>query len=358
MGTGIIKNIVIWGLGSMVILGIAYVFLKFLMPFTVPFIIAYLLSYFTCKCALWLEKKTGIDNTKYKNSDVLWRAAVLILFVLGIGAFLWFGASAVAREVSEALRSFADSVGASNSVVGVLDGIASRIAFRFGVPEMKETLSSIISSGITRLSDGFADGATRLFSALPSVLIGAAVTTVALFYFTFGREKAISALKSIISEKNKKRFSTVALAAVKGVARFSRAYFVIISVTFAELFAGFLILGVDHPAVLAMFISIIDVFPVLGVGTVLLPWAVYSFFTGNILRGAGLVIILVLVWVVRQPLEVKLMGKSAGVHPIFALAAVYTGFRLAGVAGLVAAPFILSAVCAVGRNCGEGKATR
>ena len=130
---------------------------------------------------------------------------------------------------------------------------------------------------------------------------------------------------------------------MKGLGKFLRTYSIIIIVTFIELFVGFVVLRIDHAFALAAFISIVDFLPILGVGGVLLPWTIVSFVTGNVYRAIGLIILLAIIWAVRQPVEAKLIGRGAGVHPIFALAAVYTGFRLAGIFGMIAAPVLLTA---------------
>ena len=140
------------------------------------------------------------------------------------------------------------------------------------------------------------------------------------------------------------------MQATKGLGRFIKAYSTIILVTFTELFTGFLILRIKHPFMLALVISIVDFLPILGVGGVLIPWAAASFFLGKTRQAVGLLVITAVSWAVRQPVESKLIGRGAGVHPIFALASVYTGFRISGVFGMVAAPVLLTATAVVLRE--------
>lgn len=51
-------------------------------------------------------------------------------------------------------------------------------------------------------------------------------------------------------------------------------------------------------------------------------------------------VILVIIMVARQLLEPKIVSHNIGIHPIFTLIAMYTGFKLSGVLGLFIGPII------------------
>ena len=88
-------------------------------------------------------------------------------------------------------------------------------------------------------------------------------------------------------------------------------------------------------------IAFVDALPLFGCGTVLIPWALWCFFTGEMVRGAGLLILLGVIYIVRQFLEPRVIGKMTGVHPFVALAAVYIGLKLGGIGGMIVAPIVL-----------------
>ena len=78
-----------------------------------------------------------------------------------------------------------------------------------------------------------------------------------------------------------------------------------------------------------------------GSGTVMIPWAIISAVNGDISLGIGLFILYVIVLVVHQILEPRIVSGHIGVHPIFTLIAMYTGFKLIGVIGLLIGPIVL-----------------
>ena len=119
-----------------------------------------------------------------------------------------------------------------------------------------------------------------------------------------------------------------------------RVYFLLFLMTFTELLIGFMILGRSYAFLLALFISAMDILPVLGVGTVLLPWAAFLFLAKDFHGAIGLLILWGVITVVRQVLEPRLIGESFGMHPLVALIALYAGLRLFGFAGLILGPAV------------------
>lgn len=88
-------------------------------------------------------------------------------------------------------------------------------------------------------------------------------------------------------------------------------------------------------------IGFVDALPILGSGTVMLPWAIISAVNGDINLAIGLFILYIVVLVCRQVIEPKIVSSKIGIHPIFTLLAMYTGFRISGVLGLFIGPIML-----------------
>ena len=73
----------------------------------------------------------------------------------------------------------------------------------------------------------------------------------------------------------------------------------------------------------------------------MIPWAILSAINGDIKLGVAIIILLILMSITRQLLEPKLVSKNIGIHPIFTLIAMYTGFKVIGVIGLLIGPIVL-----------------
>ncbi len=112
------------------------------------------------------------------------------------------------------------------------------------------------------------------------------------------------------------------------------------AITFAVLLTGFWILGVDHGPLWAALTTLVDAFPILGVGTVLVPWSLVCLLQGSYPMGVGLLAVYAVAWLLRSVLEPRLVGRGLGLDPLLTLCVMYAGFQLWGIPGLLLAPFV------------------
>jgi len=110
--------------------------------------------------------------------------------------------------------------------------------------------------------------------------------------------------------------------------------------TFCLLAAGFLLLRIPYALLWALGIALLDAFPVLGTGTALLPWALVSFLQGNTPIAIGLLGTYAVVSLVRSALEPKLVGRQLGLDPLVTLMALYAGYKIWGIGGMILAPLL------------------
>ena len=110
------------------------------------------------------------------------------------------------------------------------------------------------------------------------------------------------------------------------------------------MFFAFTILKIRYSFILALVISLLDLLPVIGVGTVLIPWSIISFVQGNTTIGIALIILTIFETVIRQLIEPKIIGRSVDLHPIVMLFSVYAGSKLLGVWGILGGPAVAVAI--------------
>lgn len=109
---------------------------------------------------------------------------------------------------------------------------------------------------------------------------------------------------------------------------------------FAGMAVGFLLLRMENSLLWAALITLVDAFPILGVGTVLVPWALVCLLQDDFVRGVGLLAIYGVVWLSRSILEPKLIGRGLGLDPLATLIAIYAGWKLWGIPGMLLAPVL------------------
>lgn len=114
----------------------------------------------------------------------------------------------------------------------------------------------------------------------------------------------------------------------------------LVGITFSILAVGFLFLRIEHALLWAAATCLVDILPVLGTGTVLIPWSVVCFLQEDTFRALGLLGIYVFISLLRSVLEPRFVGKQLGLDPLVTLLAIYAGYRLWGLPGMLLAPIL------------------
>ncbi|MBQ7336669.1 MAG: sporulation integral membrane protein YtvI [Clostridia bacterium] len=320
--------------------GLLYGFLRFVFPFLLPFLIAWLLALIIRPLATKIARHTHVSQKLC--------AVVLLVAVIGLGGWgIWFAAARLVTELGGLVnRLLAEGEGISETLENAMVRLEELIegfgflhtsdgSFRKG---LYNTVTEMVTGVLTSVSARLPDLAGGVLSSLPSVFLVVGVTVISCFYFCADGEKIGRTLVSILPQGIRKRLPTVREKLREISRKYLRAYLLLLGVTFVILLIGFLILGVEYAFLLALVTAVVDLLPVLGVGTVLIPWAVIVLLQKNFYLGFGLLILYLVVLLVRQIAEPKLVGHSLGLHPLLSLFASYVGFCLFGLLGMILAP--------------------
>ena len=184
--------------------------------------------------------------------------------------------------------------------------------------------------------------------SLPSKLLAAIITIVACFFVTVGYDNLTEAAKKALKKTTVKKISTVKRITLYSLGQLVKSYAVIIFITFAELTIGLFILKLcgayegEHLILVAVLTALLDILPIFGTGTVIIPWALYSFIISHeIGMGIGLLIIYACITIIRQIIEPKLVGFNLGIPSILTLMGMYIGLETIGVIGMFAFPITM-----------------
>lgn len=205
---------------------------------------------------------------------------------------------------------------------------------------LEETVRDLFAGGsvlITKVTDkvlGFAGSVMGGISG-GALLVGTAVVSAYLIsaqYPALGQRLKSTAVCQWISR--------IWVRMRRVVGSWLRAQLRLSGVTFLVVWAGFLLLGVEHSFFGALGTAVVDAVPMLGTGIVLIPWAVLMLVQGNTARGLGLAAVWLAAMLNRSALEPRLVGKHLGINPLVTLAALYAGFQIWGVGGMIFAPIL------------------
>ncbi|NDI35915.1 sporulation integral membrane protein YtvI [Chengkuizengella sediminis] len=200
-----------------------------------------------------------------------------------------------------------------------------------------DVLTTTVPKVITQIST-IASKFPNLFFDL---FIDYIVFSVAVYLFSFSLPMMKTSFLSIFDEKWRNNVDNVLMNLRNSIFGFIRAQVILSSLTYIVALTGLLILGVDYALVIALLIIFVDLLPILGTGSFIMPWAVYNFIIGNIFVGVGLVVLFLVITVFRRIVEPKILGKSIGIGALSALISLYIGFQLMGLVGLFLGPLVV-----------------
>lgn len=212
--------------------------------------------------------------------------------------------------------------------------------------KLKESLGSM-TGALSNLAGSLAGFFINMASALPEVVLGVIVTVIAVYFFSKDRELIVRLWMNLIPSPWNERSLHVVREIAQAFLSYVRAQAFLISLTTVQAIAGLYIIGATYALTMGLLIGFFDVLPLLGPAAIIIPWVIWSIICGNVAFGVKLVIMYVVIWLVRQSLEARVVAANLGLHPLAVLAAIYLGLKLIGAAGVVMGPILLIAMQAI-----------
>ena len=316
------------GVLSVVIL--LFIFMKYLLPIFSPFIIALLIAAVTVSPARKL-------STRIKAPERIVRLVISITATL----FFFSAIALTVWRISTALWGFLSDLADDNRLYDILSAILSAdvpILGKILPPELAEKISVAIDQLISGGLSALAGWLTSFAASLPRIFLFVLVTLISLVYFALDYDRIVGLISSLLPEKALSVIIRIRSNALSVMKKYIFSYSLIMLITYSVLLVGLWLLRVGHAATLAFFIALLDILPVIGVGTVLIPWSIFSFLGGNTGLGIGLIVLFIANALIRQFSEPKIVGKSLDLHPIITLMMIYVGYALFGVFGMLILP--------------------
>lgn len=307
-----------------------------------PFLAAFIISYFIRIPARWISGKTNIP---YKPVALI---LVVLLFCMAGVLISLLGIELVtsavnmiaalpkiySTEIEPDMFSFFDEI---EQFVYQLDAALVTV-----LNDIFTEFVQSIGKLITNLSVEAVGTLSNYASSLPGLFIKILLMIISTFFITGDYDLLVGFVSRQLPEKARGMVYQVKEYVIGTLFVCIRSYALIMSITFVELSIGLSILGVEGAILIALAISIFDILPVLGTGGVLIPWAIVSLIQGDYGRTIGLLVVYLVITVIRNILEPKIVGSQIGLHPIVTLMSMFIGVQLFGVVGLFGFPIFLS----------------
>ncbi len=263
------------------------------------------------------------------------------------GLLVWVGVTVVS-EASNLLTSLNEYFEKGYTLVQEL---ISKIDFnKFQIPEniantIQESAMEFLGT-VTEWAKNALTGAINFLTSIPTIGVYTAVTLLSLYFICVDKVYMIDQLEHHMPETWVKRIGIHLKSLVKSLGAYLKAELTLVLISFIISVIGLYIfhfagLNVQYPLLMALIIGFVDLLPIFGSGTFMVPWAVLTACSGDFTLAIAILVLWAVMSIVRQFIEPKIVSGHIGIHPIFTLIAMYTGFKFLGVLGMIIGPILL-----------------
>ena len=315
----------------------------FLLPLLLPFFLALVLAVLLTPIVNWFQNRLRLRRG----------GAVCIVLALTVFAVIAVASAAFSQLIKELYVLAADI---SDPSYGInIEGILNSFENMYSDLAILNLIDSeTIRLGIDYIGNSFVEWSVSALYAVvdalkatPSILFMLLVTAFALYYFCKDENMVMNFITKLLPRKIEGAARETYANMINAFLGYVRAQLVLITISAVIAVTGFLILRTDYVIVMGFLVGFCDLLPILGPGTVLIPWCVYSMISGDIFTGIGLLIIYLIVVVVRNLIQPKLISDGVGLHPLATIVSLYFGLKIGGVWGLIFGPLVLVVILGV-----------
>lgn len=301
-----------------------------------PFIIGWIIALIASPMVSFFEKKLKIKRRA--GSAVVIISVIALVILAGYFAGLW-----IAEQVAEFMDDVPQLWESAQEELGQI-GDRLSVAFRY-LPEEAQRTITHIRDNVQEYAGGFVESASeptlealsRFAGTLPNIVIGTIMSLLFAYFYVADREYIPNILEKALPRAIIERFAMIKRGFTGAVGGYFKAQLKIEVWMYLLLLIGFTVLKVRYAFIIALGVAFLDLLPFFGTGTVLLPWTLVKFLSGDYKMVIGLLIIWGVGQLARQIIQPKIVGDEVGLSPIPTIFLLYVGYKAAGVIGMIIA---------------------
>ena len=312
-----------------------------LVVFYMPFLVAFVISLMIEPGIKYLMKKTKLSR---KMTSII---IFIIVFAIIIGSVTWGIVSLISESTNllQTLNLYIDRAYTQiQETIGKLS--ISRVSISSNVASLMQDASKELLFKLSTWITGFLTKLMSIITSIPSIAIYVVITILSVYFVCTDRICILDFMEHHMPKKWVQKIGGHIREITIKLGGYLKAESILILVSFIISLVGlyifkFIGMNVKYPLLIALGIGFVDALPILGSGSVMAPWAVMEALNGDIQLGVAIIVLWIIMSIVRQFLEPKIVSGKIGIHPIFTLIAMYTGFKVIGVMGMLVGPIVL-----------------
>lgn len=328
----------------------------YILPLIYPFLIGIGFALIFNPIVRFLEKKAKFPRWLSATLAILSLLALLVTLVVLVVIEITSEITKLKETLPEHLQEYIIQI-QDFIMIDLVEFYDQYTAFYSSLePEVQGNIQSQVESFSVRLVELMDYAVTSIFNgvlafigAIPSMATAFIISLLASFFISKDWPKLQHRFLDLVPDIIQSRGGGVLKDLRKAIFGFVKAQFTLISITFVIVLIGFMVLRVEYAFTLALVIGFVDLLPYLGTGLVFVPWIIYLFINGDYTMVIGLSILYGIAVVQRQMMEPKILGTNVGLDPLLTLVALFVGFQLFGLLGLIIGPVSMVIISALQR---------
>lgn len=324
---------------ALIVVGV-YIGIK-MAVFYMPFLIAFLISLMVEPAIKYFMKKTKM--TRRMSSIIIF----IIVFSIIIGS-VTIGIISLISESTNLLQTLNLYIDKAYTQIQQTIGKMSitKISVSNNILNLAQDASKEILLKVSKWLTNFLTKLIDIVTSIPTIAIYMVITILSLYFICTDRIYILDFMEHHMPKRWVKKIGVHIREITKSLGGYLKAEIILILVSFIISVIGlyifkFIGMNVKYPLLIALAIGFVDALPILGSGSVMVPWSIILAINGDIQLGIAVLILWIVMSLVRQFLEPKIVSGKIGIHPIFTLIAMYTGFKVIGVMGMLVGPIVL-----------------
>lgn len=320
---------------GLVLLGfiIMYFFLSTLLVYTLPFIIAVLIARIIDPIVYVFEKKARLPRGLAVIISLSLFGTIMGIIIMLLGSSIFVELTKLYYRIPDYSKIIYRQVEDALAVI--------EKTYRSLPPETEEFIKNVINTllnSISNLLGAFVKMLLGIISRIPGLIIFLIVIFISSFFMSRDKDKIISFIYKQIPPALMEKAKILKGDLIFALIGYIKAQLILMIFSFIISAIGLKIIGIDYAVLIALIIGIVDALPILGTGTVFVPWIVISLLVANFRLAAYLSILYGIVIATRASLEPKVLSEQIGLYPLVTLMAMYIGLQALGIAGLILGP--------------------
>ncbi len=322
-------------LAVVIILACIFVVPKIMLLF-MPFIIGWFLALLANPPVHFFEEKFKIKRKAGSALVIISVIAGICFLIYGVGHRLFNELIGLVQIMPDMWHDIkVEFVGFTQKWSTVIDSLPKEVVAK--AEALGEVIGKEMSVIVGNLSVPTADALGNLAQNIPGIFIAVIMCLMSAYFFVAEKDYVTNIFKKVVPSSWMKKCVLLKQTTVDVIVGYLKAQFKIEIWVYLIVAAGLMLLKVRYGYLIAILIALLDILPVFGTGTVLIPWTLFKLLSGDYMYALGLLIIWGVGQLVRQIIQPKMIGDSMGMAPIPTLVLLYVGYKLAGVVGMIVA---------------------